>query len=945
MRGAGRLLPLILMGLGVFGVVYLCFGEGMTGGLAGGTREGGGRGDAPTFLAASAAELEAKGTARPTKSAAEKAADDAKKAAEDRLALKPVGVHGLVLDADGKPIAKATVKLLPDPPRLRGRQGIPDGPAIDSTITNEAGEYIVGPSPEDGWAKVRAEAPGYAPTIQRVRMRGARADLILDRGGALEVKLLDAKGERVAGAQVIHQAGTVVTSITTGEDGMAHFQALPTGTGSLLVFKLGYGAVRDQNVAVAPDATEERTLVLPDAMEAEGRVVDAETEQPIQHAQIRVRYQNLPEIQSGDEDGTDEILATTDEDGRFKVTLMVSAQVNAQLRVGANGYAEARMWRNANARGEVQVKLHKAGEAIEGTVLSENRQPLKGVRVAFQGQQQESPAEVPEAESAEDGSFVLELPPWGTPGSRWNVVAISETHGIGHARVRVPKKDDARTEPLELTLSGVGSVKGVVTDAGGAPLAGAVVSLAPDWAAGQNRPGRKRVPWQLLSMVNDSTLFNLSAISGADGSYLIEGVPVLEYKVSASLGLDTTRLEEAVEVTSDETVEANVELGEGKTIEGWVLDAEDKPIAGAYVNAQPTQRQGYGWWLNRANARSQSDGRFVLRGVADKDYTISASASGFGGANEKNISPGEKEVRLVLKARGWITGKVQIDGTPYRGTFTVQASKQNQGGGPRGFNRWRGGASRTFNTDDGTFEVKGLAAGEYSVTAKTSDGFVTVQAEVASVSEGRGSREVRIELTQGAVVTGTFRDDETGRGVPNTWIYANAKPGADGSPAPGGWSQTDRAGRYEIKGLGTGAYTISTYAGGTTISKQVDLTVGERRQVDLAKLAPGMVTFVVVDPQGEPIAGARPNVRTAAGNWVGVDQARLRREGLIEAGTHWRALWDTGEDGQLTRYHVPPGILKVNVTRSGFKASQQTEIEVNSGRTTRVTVTLEPVGR
>ena len=944
MRRAGRLLPLVLMGLGVFGVVYLCFGESMTGRLAGGTREGGDSGDAPTFLAANAAELEAKGTKRTRKTAAEEAAEARKQAEQDRAALKPVGVHGLVLDAAGNPIAKATVKLLSDPPRLRWRQGVPDGPAIDSTSTNEKGEYIVGPSPEDGWAKVRAEAPGYAPTIQRVRMRGARADLILDRGGALEVKLLDEKGERVAGARVIHQAGTIVTTATSGEDGMARFQALPTGTGSLVVTKAGYGAVRDHNVAVAPDATEERTLVLPEAMQVEGTVVEAEGERPIAGAQVSVRYQNLPSLDESEAPGES---VTTDEDGRFTITLAIGGQENAQLRVFKEGFAEARVWRNGQARGEVQVKLLPAGEAVEGTVLSEDRQPLKGVRIAFQGMQQEKPEEVPETESAEDGSFVLQLPPWGAPGSSWNVVAISPTHGIGSARVRVPKKGDARATPLEITLGGVGSVKGIVSDAGGAPLAGAVVSLTPDWAAGQNRPGRKQVPWQLMSMVNDATLFNLSAISGADGSYAIEGVPVLEYKIRASLGLDSTTVEEAVEVASDETAEANVTLGEGKTIEGWVLDAEDKPIAGAYVNAQPSKRQGYGWWMNQASARSQSDGRFVLRGVADKDYTVSANASGYGGASEQNIEPGEKELRLVLKARGWIVGTVKVDGTPYRGTFTVQATKRNQGGNNNTpFNRWNGGgASRTFNTDDGKFEVKGLAAGEYTVTAKTSDGFVAVQAVVVAVSEGRGSREASIELTEGAVVSGTLRDDETGRGVPNLWIYANATQKQDGAAAPNGWTQTDRAGRYEIKGLGTGTYTISVYAGGTTISKQLDLTTGERRQVDLAKQAPGMVTFTVLDEQGEPIAGARPNLRTAAGNWVGVDMGRMRREGIIDGNVHWRVLWDTGEDGRLTRYHVPPGVLKVNVTRSGYTASQQTEIEVASGRTTAVTVTLKAAGR
>ncbi|MDF1699661.1 MAG: carboxypeptidase-like regulatory domain-containing protein, partial [Planctomycetota bacterium] len=807
MRRVGGLLPLLLMGLGLFAAIYLLFGDGMTSGLAGGARDGSQGAEPPSFLAGSAAELEAKGTTRVRKSAADKAADDAKKSEADRLALKPVGVHGLVLDGRGQPIAKATVKLLANPPHLRYRQGVPDGPALDTTITNDKGEFIVGPSPENGYAKVRAEAPGYAPTIQPVRTRGARADLILERGGALQLKLLDAQGKRVAGAEVIPHAGTVVTAVATTDDGMAHFAALPTGTGSLVVTKPGYGAVRDGNVAVAPGETEERTLILPDAIEVEGSVVDAETQRPLAGALVTVRYQNLPSL----EDAPEKEVATTDEEGRFKLTLSVSGQENALVRASLDGYAEGRLWRNAQARGELQLKLVPAGEAIEGTVLSEDRQPLKGVRLTFQGQQQEDPAQVPEATSGEDGSFVLRLPPWAGPGSNWNVVAVSQEAGIGYARASVPAKGKAPAKPLEITLAGVGTVKGVVTDGAGAPLPGAVVSLAPDWAATQNRPGRKRQPWQLLNIVNDGSLFNLSTVSGTDGRYAFTGVPAMDYKISASLGLDSTTAEEAVELSSDETAEADIKLGEGLTIEGWILDPEDKPIPGAYVNAQPKQRTGYGWWMNRASARSQSDGKFVLRGVTDKEYTVSANASGFGGANEQNVTGGDKELRLVLKARGWIVGVVRSDGSPYRGMFTVSAQRRNQGSNNnRMFNGLgRGGQqTRTFNTDDGRFEMKGLGAGEYRVTAKTSDGLISLQEDVVNVVEGRGSREARIELTTGAVVTGQVRDDETGRGMPNMWVYANPKANPGGSPAPNAYSQTDAQGRFELKGLGTATYTI-----------------------------------------------------------------------------------------------------------------------------------------
>ncbi len=941
MRRLGTFLPLLLMGLGVFVAIVLLFGDGMSGGFASGR---GGREAAdgpPSYLTASTIELEAKGTKRVRKSAAEKAAEEAAKKKAERKVLKSEGVFGIVTDAAGTPLPKASVMLLPDPPHLRTRNGVPDGAPIHSAVTDEKGEFVVGPSPDDGSAKVRAEAPGYAPTIQRVRQRGARVDLVLDKGGALNVKLLDAKGEAVSGASVIHQAGTVVSAATSGEDGVARFLALPTGTGSLVVTKDGYGAIRDNNLAVAPGETEERTLVLPDALEITGSVLDAETERPLHRAEIRVRYPNLPSLEA--EAGEEEV-HFTDEEGHFKLKAAVSGQEQAQLRVTYEGYAEARVWRNAMARGDVQVKLTKSGEAFEGSVLTENRQPLKGARVTYAWMQQENPAEVPETATGEDGAFVLPLPGWAGAGSGWTIIAISDEAGVGSVQASVPRKGKPPAKEVEITLGGVGLVKGVVTDGGGTPVAGAVVSLAPDWNAAGNRPGRKRLPWQLLRLVGDGSLFNLTAVSGADGTFRIPGVPALEYKVSASYGLDLVTLEEAVEVASEEEVEANVALGEGGTIEGWILDTEDKPVAGAYVSANPAQRSGYGWWRTRPTARSQSDGKFVLRGIGDEKYTVWASASGFGNAQEKNVSKGDGDLRLSLKARGWIVGKVNSEGSPFRGMFTVTVRRKSGGGNNRPSmpGMWSPNQqTRTFNTDDGHFEIRGLGGGDYTVTAKTPDGLITVQADVVSVVDGRGSREAHLELTTGATLTGSVRNDETGRGMPNAWVYANAKPNPQGTPAPSGYAQTDAQGRYEIKGLGSGAYTITVWMSGSSITKQLDITAGERRQLDLVKQAPGMVTFVVTDAEGTPLQGARPNIRTAAGGWVGVNMAQMRKDGIIDGNVDWRVLYNTNGDGMLTRYHVPPGVVKVWVTLNGYANSQQTEIDVRSGATTEVAVTLK----
>ncbi len=936
MSRSGGLLTVLLIGLAVFAVVYLLFGESMTGGAAG---TGFGDGEGRTFLDPLTAEAGLETGGRKPRSADDIAAEKAAAEKKAREFPKSEGFYGVVTDGKGSALEGATIKLLPDPPEDRFRRGMPDRDPIATTTSKADGSFLLGPAPEEGSFKVRGEARGFAATIQRVRRRGARVDLILDRGGALEVRVLSADGKALKAAQVLHQAGSVVSAAQSDDEGIARFSALPTGTGSLLVSKEGYAAVRDRNVAVAPDSKEERTLILPKGIEIAGTVTNASNERPVAGASVTVRYQNLHMLEPTGP-------VETGEDGRFRITAFASGNEQMIIRVAKEGFAEGRNWRNASAKGEVTIKLFETGEDFTGSVLTHDRQPVEGVTVTYGNMQQERAEDVPEAATDEDGNFTLARPAFATPGWRLSVIAVSEEHGIGFAQAKVPKKEEGRPKPVELQLSGSGGVKGVVKDAGGTPVQGALVSLGPDWNAGNNRPGRKRVPWQLMNIMNNGKHYNLTTVTGADGTYLIESVPAMEYKVTASFGLDQFTLPDAVTVEAEEVAEANIALGEGGTIEGWVLDSEEKPVAGAYVSANPVKRRGYNWWRNRPTARSQSDGRFVLRGVTDERYHVYASASGFGGGSEKNVSQGTTEITLRVKALGWIDGVVYTDGSPYRGTFKIVARpvKANNSNAP--MRNWTPGMqTRTFNTDDGKFKIKGLKAGDYTVQGSTTDGLIAVQPDVVTVMDGRGSREARLDLQPGAVLRGTVRNDETGKPISNAWIYANprAGTGGDNSTATSGNAQSDSKGKYEIKGLGTGAYTITVWSRqGSNFSQVVDLQQGNERQLDLVQLRPGMVQVTVTDEKDKPIEGARVNIRSSTGQYVSVNVRALQKDGIIGKTYRWQDLWNTGADGTLTRYHVPPGLHNVTVSRSGYTmAGEAASAEVGSGRVTPLTIKMK----
>ncbi|MDA1193812.1 MAG: carboxypeptidase regulatory-like domain-containing protein [Planctomycetota bacterium] len=940
MRRATRHLPFLLMGLGVLAVIYLLLGESLSSGLSG--AGGAAQGRTAAALAPGTAELDTRGTARDQATPEEEAAEAARVRAEARAALMLAGLHGVVRDAKGAPIGNATVRLLDDPPALRHNPGAPDGPVLGQDITDASGEYVVGPAPPGGYARLRAEAPGYAPTVQRVRQPGARVDLILDRGGGLVVKVLDTQGGRVVSADVVHMAGAVTTHRSTDAEGFARFDALPTGTGTLVITRMGFGAVRDNALAVAPGVKEERTFVLPAPLEVEGTVIDGVTERPLPGATVTVHYPQLPTL---DVAGDKVAVAVTDEAGQFKIQLSVSGEEQASLYVTHEGYAEARMWRNAQARGELQVSLFPAGEAIEGRVVAADGQPAPDVRVTYGWQQMEDPERVPSVMTAKDGTFLLPLLPHAGPGTGWGIVALGGPAGVAMAQMQVPQAGQPAPAELELTLSGAGRVEGVVRDGAGAPGAGALVALGPDWS-GQGKIGRAQR--QLIGLVSDATLFNLAAVSGADGRYAIVDVPALPYRITASHGLDESTREEGLEVTAGETTEADLVLGGESSIEGWVLDTENKPVAGAYVWAQAMVQGGMNWWYGHPNARSQSDGKFVLRGIGREKYTLWASASGYGNGQQQNVEAGDRDVRLMVKARGWIVGRVFDDGVPYRGTFQVSAQRTDASGNSeraRMMNNFGGnnsGQSRTVNTDDGRFELRGLDAGEYAVHASTTDGDVTVQADVVTVVDGRASREARVELAVGAVLTGTVRDDETGQGIANAWIHANPKGATPLAPAPTLYAATDGEGNFEVRGLGGTTYTITAWIQGTSIVRELEFQIGGRRQLDLLREPPGPVAIRVVDEEGRGIEGARANLRMAGGQWIGVNMQRLRKEGIIDETVHWRVLHETNAEGALLRYHVPPGSVTVTATKNGFAAAPAVQVQVGAGRVTQVTITLKP---
>jgi hypothetical protein len=943
--GAG--LAVVLAALGAMGLVLLL---AVGGDDEGGSGAGFDRADAEAgteaALGGSGVRLETRGDGLPRAPRHVEAGSDGP-AAPTFPASE--GIGGRVLDGRGSPVAGATVKLIPHPAEDLWRWGAPDRPAVATTTSGKDGTFLVGPAPE-GRLKVRAEAEGYAPTSQQVARRGTRVDLILDVGGTLALKVRDMANKPVAGATVSHNAGTVVLTGTTSPEGALTFSSVPTGTGTLLVTHKAYAALRQNEVAVAPGKALELTLVLSKGIDLRGTVVRAADDRPVEGAKVQVSYPNVP--------GTEPSEPTTSgDDGAFQLTLAAGVGEQVEVVVRHPEFAEARVNQNVVDPGtrvmQMTVKLTLGGEPFRGRVVGADRGAIAGATVTY-GYLPVGAAS-PEVKTDASGGFELPLPAWGTAGSGWFLVAGAPGEGVGAAHAQVPKREEGRGKPIEIRLSGAGKVEGKVTDGAGKPVAGALVSLQVDWnVQGSGGRGGRQVDWMVLQTVQDPKRFNLAAVSGPEGDFTIDGVPAASYRATAQWGLDQGTLPDAIAVSAGGATRADLVIGAGATIEGWVMDTEDRPVAGAYVHAQPQEQRGYGTW---PYGRAQSDGKFVLRGVGEGGYTVYAGASGYGSANEKNVRSGAKDMTLRLTALGWIEGVVLLDGEPLRGAFTATARRQGERAGEptnryvMGGGGWvnDSGASemtQTFSTDDGRFTIRGLVAGDWLVTISTGEGYIASEPQRARVTDGRATTGVTLTLTRGATVSGVIVGERDGRPVANAWVNVVARPGAP-NPGTTGGAQADAEGRFVVRGLATGAYVAWVYnQAGTNWSEPLDLRAGQDVQVRFTERVPGRIHVSVTDPQGVPLAGASPIVTSEAGVVIQPNWQAMTRDGLLDrsSGDAWQRATITDAAGTNMRHHVPPGRYRVSAALKGYAPPADAPwVEVVGDTVTPIVVVLTPL--
>lgn len=360
------------------------------------------------------------------------------------------------------------------------------------------------------------------------------------------------------------------------------------------------------------------------------------------------------------------------------------------------------------------------------------------------------------------------------------------------------------------------------------------------------------------------------AAVGADGRYTLADLAPGRYLVSAYPADDSTWLQtfapsagrapdaRLVEVTAGAVADASIALKHGATVTGVVRDTAGRPVSGAWVYGTNLTRTGF------STARTDANGRYTIRRLATGKAAVEAWSG------RRTASTTVQAVRgasvtahtLVVRNRdGRVSGTVTLaDGRLTSAHVTLLDSHK----------RW---VARVTPTSSGSYSFRNVAAGTYWVALDGAN-----VARKVTVTASRTTKVAVLHRGKRSTVSGVLRSPGGARVAKETVTLRDAF----GSPA--GHATTDARGRYSIRGVVKGYYTLHAERDRpgalATVTKRFTARSGTPVRADLRLVKAATVRGVVRDGAGRPVEGVfvwtsnidttdgEPAVTDAAGRFV-----------------------------------------------------------------------------
>jgi protocatechuate 3,4-dioxygenase beta subunit len=429
-------------------------------------------------------------------------------------------------------------------------------------------------------------------------------------------------------------------------------------------------------------------------------------------------------------------------------------------------------------------------------------------------------------------------------------------------------------------------------------------------AMGRLVRGRPPVPVRGQVTVTAPGAAPRTAASGADGRFLVEGIPPGVPVALAAVveGLLPARYPRLLLQRSGVTDLGDIQVGEGRDVEVAVVDRADRPVAGAVVRIARTGiwRSSFDWVevtldppprpASEVEAATGPDGRATLRSVPPGSWSVTAEAKGYGTettavAVDETRETGE--VRILLLPSHPLRGTVtRADGEPAAGVVVIASSATGS---------WFSDAGRVEATTDaaGAYALEGLREGANQVAVRTSadarSGVGTVRVPEVPVFDIRLAGEVTLR--------GRVLDAATSAPLEGARVTASLWDGSSGDASSLGRAVSAADGSWEVRGLQPGnfngiavrmeGYLQFPHAGAKQDRTVQRIEAGTVREEEARLRKGAAVAGKVVDAKGTPAAGARVvalsfalsrGVDTSAPAVVGADGS-YRIENLDETAT------------------------------------------------------------
>ena len=272
------------------------------------------------------------------------------------------------------------------------------------------------------------------------------------------------------------------------------------------------------------------------------------------------------------------------------------------------------------------------------------------------------------------------------------------------------KVKDRRDTPVTLELIEGARIFGAIVDREGRAIPGAETSLLHPTTLMPMRLWRK-------------------SVSDADGSYLIEGIPVGKVVLYVRHIRYKPVMREDIPIrAAGEPVRIDVTLKEGNVIAGRVVTETGIPIEGAYVSAANE---------TASLVKTDREGRFTITGLGDEPANLFARAKGYGAVYARGIAPNTTDLEIKFLNPGSILGHVN----PAVPSFNVLLYRFDEDLGKQLLIS----SPRFANAQGGSFHLPDVANGVYRVSAEA-PGYARADPVVVSVGVGEAVRGILLEL-------------------------------------------------------------------------------------------------------------------------------------------------------------------------------------------------------